>query len=348
MLSQTLPRSAESYALEQRREIGAAVSAAVRLWSRVGEDFDASYSVIEAPLLAVARTAQVRVADGAVRYIPEVLADTGQVSPPPVAMVRTTALVGAAGDGRDVGSLLYGAVTRAKAAVGAGAPVVEALSSGGAFLSKALATVLSDTGRAGERLGMSVRPGVGAYVRMLVPPSCSRCVILAGVRYKASAAFQRHPQCDCRHIPASESVAGELTVDPQGYFESLTREQQDKAFGRAGAEAIRSGADMNQVVNARRGVRRAQVAGRDVLVTSEGTTRRGFAYTRMNRMIANETGDAARVGELATRLTREGAQARRVVRNVTRNARLMPETIQQLATDRDDYLRLLRTYGFIL
>lgn len=342
VLSQTLPPSAEAYAREQRREIGAAVSAASRLWGRMGSEFDASYSALEPQLLAVAEAAQARVVEGALGFIPAVLEDTGQPVPDPVATVRGSALVGSAGDGRDVRSLLQGAVVRAKAAVAGGSSVAEALGSGGRFLTLALGTALSDTGRAGERLGMAVRPGVGAYVRMLVPPSCPRCVILAGVRYRSSAAFQRHPGCDCRHIPASEAVADDLTVDPREYFESLTPQQQDKAFGSAGAEAIRSGADMNQVVNARRGVRRAQFAGRDVLVTSEGTTRRGFAYTRMNQMIANRRTED--VKEAGTRFGR--ATSTRYARS--RTPRLMPETIQQLATDRDDYLRLLRTYGYVL
>jgi hypothetical protein len=58
--------------------------------------------------------------------------------------------------------------------------------------------------------------------------------------------------CDCRHIPAVE--AGDLsdvTVNPRRYFDSLTAEQQSATFGKADAEALRNGADMSRVVNAR-------------------------------------------------------------------------------------------------
>src|SRR5690606_25790677 len=102
----------------------------------------------------------------------------------------------------------------------------------------------------------------------------SRCVILAGRFYRKNTGFQRHPGCDCRHIPASESVAGDLAVDPRAYFDSLTEAEQDKAFTKAGAEAIRAGADIGQVVNARRGMYTAQ----GQLLTREGTTSRGRAF----------------------------------------------------------------------
>jgi len=134
--------------------------------------------------------------------------------------------------------------------------------------------------------------------------------------------------CDCRNIPASESVAGDLTVDPHDYFASLSPEQQDRIFTKAGAEAIRNGADVNQVVNARRGMRAAQVGGRDVLITSEGTTRRGLAYHRLSQ----SAGQDIKAGRYRS----------------ARRPRLMPETIRAIATDQADYLRLLRANGYLI
>jgi hypothetical protein len=274
--------------------------------------------------------------------VPAVLEDTGQVRAiRATAAASTTPLVGVAGDGRPVSSLLYESVIGAKVAVAQGATAAEALASQGKWLSMAVGTLLSDTGRQSESLAMGLRP-IGGYVRMLNPPSCSRCVILAGKRYSAAAAFQRHPGCDCRHIPASESVANDLTVDPQAYVESLSVEQQDKLLGRAGAEAVRNGADLNRVVNARRGMRPAQIGGRNVLVTSEGTTRRGLAFNRLATRGTTEVD-----GELATRITRTGPELRRITRTVARRPRLMPETIAQVATGKDDYLRLLRANGYL-
>jgi hypothetical protein len=197
-----------------------------------------------------------------------------------------------------------------------------ALRQGGLWMDTAVTSTLSDTGRQSEALAIGLRPEVTTYVRMLTAPSCARCVLLAGSRYKSQTAFQRHPGCDCRHIPAAESVAGDMTVDPRAYFDDLTREQQAATFGVAGSEAIRAGADIGQVVNARRGMAPAQVGGQRVLVTTEGTTRQGLARQRMDVMHG-----AART---------------------SRVARLMPETIAQVATDHEDYLRLLRVYGYLV
>jgi hypothetical protein len=334
----------------------------------MGDDFDASYLRIEQELFAVVTLAQQRMSQQALEFIPTVLADTGQDGAV-VATVRPSVapLIGFDGSGRPVPSLLYGAVTAAKEAVGVGASPAVALRQARGWLSMTTATTLSDTARQGESLGIGVRPAATGYVRMLVPPSCSRCVILAGKRVRSSTAFLRHPGCDCRHIPASESVGADLAVDPTSYFEALTVEQQDATFGAAGAEAIRAGADPAQVVNARRGMatagqtsttsremwvrkpdgslvfesrvvnvttRRAQpvtVGGQQVQVTSEGTTRRGQAY----RQISTERG--------AAREVRTGGQ--RYAR--TRVGRPMPETIAEVATDQADYLRLLRTYGYL-
>lgn len=311
MLRQALPQSAREYAAEQRAESRRAVGRALALWGRVGADFDPGWLRIAPLLIAEVQEAQERVAAGALAYIPDVLDETGQArAAGAFAQPSLSPLVGVSGDGRPLDTLLYGAVTHSRERVAAGAGVSQALRSGGAWLSQAVATVLSDTGRQGESLGMGVRP-VGGYVRMLNPPSCSRCVILAGRWYPKSAGFQRHPRCDCRHIPSAESVAGDITVDPQAYIDSLSTSEQDAVLGKAGAEAVRNGADLNQVVNARRGMQTAQIGGRRVLATTEGTTRRGLAY-------------------------RPG-----------RPVRLMPETIARIATSRDDYLRLLRANGYL-
>jgi hypothetical protein len=110
---------------------------------------------------------------------------------------------------------------------------------------------------------------------MLNPPSCSRCVVLAGKFYRWNDGFLRHEGCDCSHIPAIEDVEDDLTTDPMVYFRSLSRKQQDDTFGKANAQAIRDGADINQVVNAttRGGVRTAQGG---FVYTLEGATKRGL------------------------------------------------------------------------
>lgn len=193
MLTQSLPSSAEAYAADQRLEIQAALAAVKRQWRRMGDDFDQSYAALEPTLLTVVGTAQGRVAAGAADYVPAVLAETGQrAAVEPFARVRVDALVGVAGDGRPVDSLLYEAVIGAKVRVASGASTLEALRAQGQWLTQAVGTLLSDAGRASESLHMGVRPVTG-YVRMLNAPSCSRCVVLAGRWYRKNAGFARHP-----------------------------------------------------------------------------------------------------------------------------------------------------------
>jgi len=71
-------------------------------------------------------------------------------------------------------------------------------------------------------------------------------------------------------VPAAEDAPGDLTTDPRAYFDSLPAAEQARLFTKAGAEAIRQGADVAQVVNARRGMYSA--AGR--ALTTTGTDRR--------------------------------------------------------------------------
>jgi hypothetical protein len=100
--------------------------------------------------------------------------------------------------------------------------------------------------------------------------ACSRCIVLAGRHYRWNAGFQRHPHCDCVGIPAAES-ADDLTTNPRRAFEALSGAEQDKTFGKAGAQAIRDGSDIAKVVNARRGM---QTAADGRLYTTEAAGRR--------------------------------------------------------------------------
>src|SRR5450756_544677 len=223
MYSQSLPSSAEAYAAAQRLEMNRAVAAVRRQWRRMGPEFDQSYLTLEPTLLAVVRTAQERFVSGAADYIPAVLDEQG-IKAAPLARVSTLPLIGVAGDGRPVDSLLYGAITGAKTAVGNGSTPFAALASSGQWLRATVGTLLSDTARQSEALHSGVRPVTG-YVRMLNGTSCPRCVVLAGKFFRRNTGFQRHPKCDCRHIPSTESLAGDMTVDPVAYFDSLTKAQ---------------------------------------------------------------------------------------------------------------------------
>ncbi|MFE6645670.1 hypothetical protein ACFVJS_03845 [Nocardioides sp. NPDC057772] len=195
------------------------------------------------------------------------------------------------------------------------------------FLEHVASTILADTARAAEKAALATRNEAEGWVRMLNLPSCPRCIVQAGQFFRWNDGFERHPLCDCKHIPASEAIAGDLTLDADAYFHSLSREDQDLIFGRADAEAIRLGADISQVVNAHRGMQVAQVFDKDVAITLEGTTRRGLANQALTTRRRNTGG------------TREAGAA---------PIRLMPETILAQARDRDDATRLLALHGYIL
>ena len=186
-----------------------------------------------------------RVAEG---YTAAVLAETGQVAPA-VGALALSRFTASAPDGRPMGSLLDGSIIAAKTAVKGGAPVAGALSSAGSHLMRDVLTVMADTRRQVYHADIIQRPKLGGYARMLNAPSCSRCVLLAGKWFAWNKGFLRHPRCDCIHIPASESVANDITTDPADYFNGLSKAEQDATFTKSGARAIRDGADMNRVVN---------------------------------------------------------------------------------------------------
>lgn len=332
MQLQRLPEAALSYSGLQRAEIGAAVSAVSRLWRRMGTDFDASYARLEPALLAVLFAAQERVADGALAYVPAVLGDP----PEPVYGSEGSRFVGVAGDGLPVASMAYGAVVQAKMAVAQGLDVADALARGGRHLTLASGTMLSDTGRAAEKVSGGAHR-VKRWTRMLNPPSCGRCVILAGMTAHKSEAFDRHPGCDCRNVPASEDTGDDARTDPRAYLNGLSEAEQDRVLGsKANGRAFRDGADMNQLINAYRkagAVRPAQVYGQNIKYTREGTTRRGHAYWQMSQ--------AQYIKEQS--VFRDGSKYARL-----KAPRLMPESIYKIAKDDADAKRLLKLYGWVV
>lgn len=191
------------------------------------------------------RVASVRVA---LPYTDAVLGETGQPGEP-VGRLNPSRFVATAPDGRQLATLLDESVIATKSAVKGGSTVREALVAGGLHLTRDVLTVLADTRRQVYHADIIQRPRVSGYARMLNAPSCSRCVILAGKWYGWNKGFQRHPRCDCLHIPASEATAEGISIHPRDYFDSLSKEAQDKTFTKAGARAIRDGADPARVVN---------------------------------------------------------------------------------------------------
>lgn len=273
-------------------------------------------------VLEVVTEGQHAAAAAAQVYMTDALTELGVRADAP-GTLNLEAFTGVAGDGRSASSTLYGAVIHAakaqyaprNATLSPTRAAERALVEAEAWIEATAATLVADASRAAELVSMAQRPWVDGYVRAAEPGACSRCILLAGRFYLFNTGFLRHPSCRCFHLPAPQDAKKRRTLtdahSPERYFESLTDAEQDRIFTKAGADAIREGADIGQVVNARRGMRNAQMGQQDVKITTEGTTRRGLASK--------------------TRI------------------RLMPESIFEIADgDRDEALRLLKLYGYIL
>lgn len=201
-------------------------------------------------LTAVVTLFQRLAATDAVNAVDPMLAEQG-IEAPPVSQVATAALAGVASDGRPLESLFGQAADEFA-------------------LDLMIVTQLQDAARVAAGVSIAARPRVGGYVRMLNPPSCPRCAILAGKWFGWNSGFARHPKCDCRHIPTNEDVSGDLRTDPKLAFEK----GQIHGLTAAETKAITEGADINQVVNARRSMYVDEAGHR---FTFESTTKRGVA-----------------------------------------------------------------------
>lgn len=251
---------------------------------------------------------QLLAARDAVESVPLMLAEQG-IADDPVGEVNYGTLSGTASDGRPLDTLFDQAQADAQ-------------------FDMMASTQLQDVARIAAGIAIVSRPTVQGYVRMLNPPSCSRCAILAGKFFKWNAGFERHPRCDCRHIPSSEALAGDLTTDPKAYFDSLDEAEQRRIFTNKGAEAIRDGADPIQVVNARRNM--ASV-GDDYLVARGGKVRGGSG-----------AGPAPAEGPDLLGFLREAGSG-----VATGPGRMSPEGIYRVAKSRGEAIALLRANGYI-
>lgn len=243
------------------------------------------------------------------------------------ARVSPWGFAGAASDGRSLTSLLAQPFVQTLNALSMGAPADLALGFGAESLDRIVTTQIQDAGRTAEAVGIAATPDIKGYLRTVEPKACGRCIVLAGRFYRFNDGFDRHPSCRCSHRPVTRES------EPQSdreIFDGLSAAEQERAFTKAGAEAIRLGAEPNMVINARRGMTAAQngrlipkdIGGQRLFTTTEGTSRRGLAYQRLNEGVPRGK--------------------KRVP------VRLMPESILSLAKDRDDAVRLLRLHGFIL
>ena len=298
-------------------------AAAAVAWSSLSAAYlSESWDSVSPALERAVSRLQLDAATRGAGYGGNTLADQGLYEAPE-AWVDPSSLAGVSSRGASLGAALYSAIPHTKDLIAGGMPERVALARGREVLQMSAAAQVADAGRTAAGLDTFARPKVG-YVRMLNPPSCSRCSVLAGRFYRNNEGFQRHPRCDCVHVPTTRTEAAEsegLVHDPYAYFESLSESAQDKTFGKAQAQAIRDGADLFQVVNARRGM---SYAG----VSSDGS-RRGQ--------------------KVASDFTREGTTRRALWGGANpKGKRLTPDAIYAQGLPREATLDLLAKHGYLL
>lgn len=294
-----------------REQEARALATATRHWRKLGPNWIADAWAERIPAVAAAiTTAQRTAAASALVSGALALGEQGTWAEPD-GLVDPDAFAGLAADGRSLDTLLRAPAITARTLIADGVEPAQALAAGGRQLSMMVLTEVADAGRGAAGVQIAARPRVG-YVRMLEPPSCSRCVILAGRFYRWNQGFLRHPRCDCKHVPTmvtdqAEAFAKGLIDDPYEAFTRMSEAEQNRVFTNAGAQAIRDGADMYQVVNARRGMKYRGA------FTTEGTSKHGWA------------GQILRRGQ----------------------KRMTPETIYRLNPNREQAIEALRAQGYI-
>jgi hypothetical protein len=319
------PETVEAHYLAQQQQAEATLIMAQRQWRLMTPDLDGSWSRIVSRLTLAVASAQLGAARAGAAYVPATLGAIGQ-DVPAVAQVRPEGFAGLASDGRPLDSLLYSAVVRTKLSLGTGAAMPDALEAGGKWLDTLVKTQVADAGRGAAGVAIAARPKVG-WTRLVGVPCCQRCAVLAGKWFRYNEGFQRHPKCDCRHVPCGQEGFEGFTSQPTAeQVHDLTAAQR---------RAIGDGADMGQVINAhRKGAR-----SKDGMTTTEGTTRRGYA-SHVKREVARQR------GEMAQEKVVGAARGRR---NVTRTQpRLTPEAIYRVAATREEAIALLAKNGYIV
>lgn len=317
-------------------DLAVTLAAAEWEWRGMTGDVAGSWGTVGPRLTSVVSKGQLRAATHGTQAVAPILAEQG-LPGEAVATFNPASLAGVASDGRSLGTLLALGAEKMRDSLDNGVLLGPASRLGWEFVEKAVATQVADAFRVAMGAQGVATKSATLFVRVVNPGACSRCVVLAGIRSGSLDAFKRHPSCRCVNIPTSENIPGFMGTDPVEYFKSLSEKEQDLTFTKAGAQAIRDGADLNQVVNARRGMsstvdgaqKRLIRDSRGLYTTTEGMSRRGYAHHVMSR----QPGWSVQVGDSVNR------------RKVTR-ARLMPESIYEIAGSRSEAISMLKAYGY--
>lgn len=325
---------AQAYYVAQARQARRTADMVQSLWRELDRrDLSGSWESLVGPeIVRAVALGQAAAASGSDEYVSAVAVAEGDI-PDVSGRVRVAAFTGRAADGRPLDSLLYLPVITTKESMAAGLDETESMMRGLNQLLRMAASEVADAGRGATGVAITASRTINGYVRVVNPPACARCIILAGKEFGWNAGFQRHPKCDCVHLPAKlikKSSYRTRAYDPKAYFQGLSRADQDRIFTISGARAIRDGASMSSVVNARRGMYTADAYRRTLAATREGTTRRG-AFYRAER--------AAAIARRRVPASGRGFQLR--------TPRLLPEEIYRLAGSRDEAIAMLRRFGYL-
>lgn len=248
---QTLPDAAVDFYEIGQRYSAAGLIEVRRLWRAMNlADIDGSWQQVGPEAVATIGALQVGAAREATSYVPAVLAEQGTTAAP-------VAAVEPLGFARGSSGLALGDVTATvpamvKRSVGQGAEQV-ALTRGLSLLEGITETLVADAFRLATVADMVTRPNVVTWTRVLNPPSCGRCAVLAGKVFRWNQGFPRHPRCDCKHLPSTVAAPpGSRLLDPRAYFDSLPPAEQERLFGKGVAQRIRDGEDLTEAVNSSR------------------------------------------------------------------------------------------------
>ncbi|MFG2916252.1 hypothetical protein ACGF0D_25600 [Kitasatospora sp. NPDC048298] len=306
------------------------VEAVQGLWRDVPADriLSAMQGETGAQILRAVTVGQLTAAEGAQAFVSASMVAQGAMAAP-LGTVDASALVGVAMDGRPLATLMYQpAITTAHALALGESPEMAALR-GLNQMAMLTSTTITDTARTATSVAMTAHPRCKGYTRVVHLPACARCVVLAGRVYSHSTGFRRHPRCDCGMAPYADTTSPQ-TPDPAALFGQMTPEEQRRRLGAAGVKALEQGADLNRVVNARRGL---STVG-DRTTTTEGTTKRGIGAGAAQNQFEKKPG------------VRFGTET--AARDRLKQTRLMPGAIFDLAGgDRARELALLKQHGYI-
>lgn len=346
-----------NHQVSRSKRVDAATARAVRLWRGFDPEFlDVSWDLLAPGLVASVSDAQVSESRAGQSYTDAVASFYGES--PASARVVPEAFGGVTADGREIGPAMYGAVTQTKRAVGRGMETGRAFEVGAAFLATVVGAALQDAGRASDMVGAASKRWV-QYIRVVNAGACSRCAVLAGRSYITDH-FQRHPRCRCTMWPVASSSGANPTPaglfeSPEDYFESLSEAEQDRVFTKAGAWAIRNGADPISVVNARRGAYGIGYNAQSKAVSGASNRLRPVTIgTRADgsplQVYATDEGATAR-GSWARAEGRRGAAWSKSVSDRyrrTTSIRLMPEQIMRMGKGNPERtVQLLKRYGYL-